>query len=312
MTRGRTGNVLAVLFQLMTHHSISGLALGALAALASCRDTQPNAGRVGLAADGGTDDTSADGAEPATPPPPDSQCYFASYPVGSKHCILAPCYIVESPNEFDTCYGSDDDGTFQAYRDGTTVYAARWFRETSIIYLDAATSFPACLTKPGPGPMSLPTGSGAYYATGLVEDDASATDVATFCDDVMGSGTSFGVVEPTFSSDQCYFTSYPVGSKQCITAPCQMTDVADSPLGIDTICVAGSSNSSRIFLSGQTLYATSWAGDIQELIPRGSGWFDQCMAEAQDLSLPTDDGDYYATGLVVGSASGSALAAFCK
>ncbi len=269
-------------------------------------DGTPDAGApVGSAVDGG-------GAE--APAPPGSQCYFTSYPVGSKHCLLAPCYMVESVAEQPTCSGSDGHGTFTGYRDGDSIYATRGVHETSIVYRDAGTTFPDCVAGPGPGLDELPTGSGAYYATGLAYDSASAPDVATVCDDVSGSGTSFGVVEPTASSDQCYFTSYPVGSKECVTAPCRLTDVMEGPLVEDMICTAGSSNSSRVYLAGQTLYATSITGDVQELIAPGTPWFDYCMNVVSEpgLSLPTETGDYYATGLVVGSASPGDLAPFCQ
>jgi hypothetical protein len=195
------------------------------------------------------------------------------------------------------------------YSDGSAVYLAQWYRATSIVYPDGSATFPACWNYEG-GLISAPTGSGAYSATGLTYPSASPTDVATVCDDVTGSGSTFGVVEPTFSTDECYYTSYPVGSKQCVTAPCQMTDVGSgSPLVDDVICTTASS---AMYLAGQTLYATSPTGDIQELVPRGTQWFDYCVTGANDMELPTDPGDYYATGLVVGSASGSDLAAFCE
>ncbi len=217
------------------------------------------------------------------------ECYFTSYPEGSKHCILGPCTIPSASPVACTVTG------YINYQSGTTIYGAYPSGQTIGIYLDAATTFPSC-TGGGSAPAE-PSDAGDYYATGLEVGATSAEQLAVFCNDLEA---------PQFSADECYFTSYPEGSKQCITAPCTVTNAAT----LAPTCATDGGGYLN-FLYGTAIYGTYPSGEITEIYPNAATSFPACVPGPSTGVEPADAGDYYATGLVVGSTSTDELAQFC-
>ena len=216
-------------------------------------------------------------------------CYFTSYPGGSKQCIVGPCSV--NANTTPTCTAPG----YLNFASGKTIYGTYPDGQTVMIYPDAAKAFPAC--KGGVAVNGELANAGDYYATGLEAGAATAPEeLATFCE----------AAPPAFSTQQCYFTSYPEGSKQCITAPCNVTNAASA---VPT-CNTGA-NGYLNFANGTTIYGTYASGQVTEIYLNAEETFPTCTAGATVGGEPSDAGDYYATGLVVGTASAAQVQAFC-
>ena len=118
------------------------------------------------------------------------------------------------------------------------------------------------------------------------------------------AGVVLRVDPPSFCAHDCYFTSYPIGSRHCVTAPCSITNVATATLACTTV---GYLN----YESGTTIYGAYANGEIVAIYFDAPTTFPACKSGARVNGEPSDPGDYYATGLEVGVASAQEVATFC-
>jgi hypothetical protein len=158
------------------------------------------------------------------------------------------------------------------------------------------------------------TGSATVGAGGAgTTSSSSASASASSGTATAGSGSAGGgsATAPQFSTDQCYFTSYPEGSLHCVTAPCTVTDIAAA---IPT-CATDDGVYENFAVAGAIYGAYSQslgseAGLVVALYPNASSTFPACLAGGA-MGEPSDPGDYYGTGLVVGQTSMEDVAHFC-
>jgi hypothetical protein len=122
----------------------------------------------------------------------ESSCYFTSYPVGSKNCIIAPCSISNTEETAPTCIVGDE--AFPAYLNfeinGTiyTTYSLENGNGMVVgIYPTPQQLFPACTN--GDFVQNLPDVAGSYYATGIpVTPDAAPPK--QFCSRGVANGSN--------------------------------------------------------------------------------------------------------------------------
>lgn len=208
---------------------------------------------------------------------------------------------------------------------GTTIYGVNApgrqnAGETVMVYPYGATANPNDPGSAAPyrncvndkAVANEPSYADSFQATGLQFGTSAADEMlGEFCAP-EGSGTA----APMLSNEQCYFTSFPVGSKNCRTASCTVFNAPNVPeVTAATIARADCTTGNDGFLyftnqgsQGSDVYATYMTGEIAEIYPASS--FPTCAGGALVGGAPSTEGAYYATGLVVGAFPGD-IQKFC-